>query len=448
MSRSHKVVWSEGIFLTPHLFQQADRYYESLVQFKLKPLSPFYWGLSELEIDKEGLPNGFFTVYRCSGVMPDGLAIQIADGDEAPESRSVKDYFPPSAAKVDVYLAVPISRPNSINFKLSDGNPSGYSTRYQMQLLRVPDETTEGNECEIPLARKNYKTLFSGELLDDTTWIKIAELTRTASGTIVLQDSYVPPSITLSASETLMAVLHRLLEMLSAKSSALSQQRRHIAEFGVSDVANFWLLHTVNSYVPILSHFYNVPDRHPEQLYMVLSQLAGELTTFALQVDPRELPRYDHTNLGKTFSELEEKIRFLLETVIPTRYVIIPLEKTPELLYIGRIHDDRLLKAAQFYLGANSELAGNRLIEEIPAKSKISSPDEINGIIGRAVPGVELSYEPVPPTAIPVKPGFKYFHLLTRGRWWEAICKSKSLALYLPDEFPELRLELIAVKEQ
>jgi type VI secretion system protein ImpJ len=182
-------------------------------------------------------------------------------------------------------------------------------------------------------------------------------------------------------------------------------------------------------------------------LYRVLVTLAGELSTFALQVDPRSLPPYDHANLGGTFDELEKRIAMLLETVIPTRYVLIPLEKTPELLYIGRIHDDRLIKSARFYLGANAQVPAGRLIEEILAKAKISSPDQINNLIGRAVRGVELVHEPVPPSAIPVKTGFKYFQLSTQGRSWEAISTAKALALYLPDEFPDLRLELVAQKE-
>jgi type VI secretion system protein ImpJ len=159
------------------------------------------------------------------------------------------------------------------------------------------------------------------------------------------------------------------------------------------------------------------------------------------------VPRYDHENLFETFNELEEKVRFLLETIIPAKYVIIPLEKTPELWYVGQIHDDRLLKSAQFYLAVNAQVAPARLIEGVPSQSKISSPDELGALIGRAVPGVVLAHEPVPPNAIPVKPGFKYFHLHTQGRWWDTISKARRLALYLPDEFPELKVELIAVKE-
>jgi type VI secretion system protein ImpJ len=446
MTRARNVVWTEGLFLTPHLFQQADRYHENLLHFRLKPLTPFYWGVSELEIDREGLPNGLFTLRRCSGVMADGLPVQIPEQDNAPETRSVKSLFAPSAESLDVYLAIPVNRTDSLNFHVGNGATS-HATRYRMEMAHVNDETTEGNEVEIPLANKNFQIIFGGESLEGKIWIKIAELGRTATGDITLKDVYVPPAISLTGSATLMAILHRILEMLSAKSSALSQQRRHIAEFGASDIANFWLLHTVNSYVPVLSHYYLVSKHHPEQLYLILAQLAGELSTFALGADPRELPRYDHENLARTFSEIEARIRFLLETVIPTKYVIIPLEKTPQLWHLGHIHDDRLLKTAQFYLAANAQVAANRLISDVPAKAKLSSPDEINAIIGRAVPGVELTYEAVPPTTIPVKPGFKYYHLHTSGRWWDTICKAKSIALYLPDEFPDLKVELVAVRE-
>jgi type VI secretion system protein ImpJ len=446
MSRARNVVWSEGLFLTPHLFQQADRYREDTLRFRLNALTPFFWGLSELEIDRESLATGSFGVFRCRGVMPDGLPVQIPGEDNAPEVRTIKPFFPPSADSLDVFLVIPAEHSDDVNVRLENG-AAGRATRYRMEVMQVNDDTVEGNEVEIPVACKNFQILFGGESLDGKSWIKIAELGRSATGEVSLKDSYIPPAVSLPASATLVSILHRILEMLSAKSTALSQQRRHIAEFGASDIANFWLLHTVNSYVPLLAHYYLAPSRHPELLYMTLAQLVGELSTFSLQADARDVPRYDHENLFKTFDELEQKIRFLLETIIPSKYVIIPLVKTPQLWYVGQINDDRLLANAQFYLAANAQVAANRLIDELPAKSKISSPDEVGTLIGRAVPGVVLSHEPIPPSAIPVKPGYKYFHLHTQGRWWETIGKARSLALYLPDEFPELKVELVAVRE-
>jgi type VI secretion system protein ImpJ len=446
MSRMDKVAWNEGMFLTPQLFQQADRYHESLLHFALAVTAPFPWGLAALQIDAERLVNGDFGLGRASGLMPDGLPIRIPDHDPVPESRSVKPHFSPSVDVIDAYLTIPTVRPQAMNVQLDRNGAPPRAVRYRAELVRASDETTEGNESEIPVARKNFKVLFSDESLDDTVRIKIAEVRRTRTATFELDDSYIPPALTIASSGTLVSALRRLLEVVSAKSHALSQQRRHLADFGASDLANFWLLHAVNSSIPILSHCFDVPGRHPEQLYLALVRLAGELSTFALDADARQLPRYDHLDLRATFGDLERRIRLLLETILPTRYVLIPLERTPQAFYVGAIADERLLKG-RFYLGVNAQVPVGRLTEEIPAKTKIGSREQIGSLIGRAVPGVELTHEPVPPSAIPVRPGFKYFQLGTQGRWWEAVATTKGIALYIPEEFPELKLELVAVKE-
>src|SRR5262245_43513107 len=67
MSRSRRILWSEGMFLTPHHFQQWDNYQEQDLDFRQKALISFPWGLTELEIRREGIANGQITLARCSG---------------------------------------------------------------------------------------------------------------------------------------------------------------------------------------------------------------------------------------------------------------------------------------------------------------------------------------------------------------------------------------------
>jgi type VI secretion system protein ImpJ len=444
MTRPSKVVWGEGMFLTPHLFQQSDRYHEHVLDFRLRSLTPFGWGITELSLDDEAVANGQINVVRCAGVLPDGLVFQIPGVDRAPGSRSVKEHFLPSTDSVSVYLALPVTR-DGTNVHL-DVDKSGPPARYRTEMARVQDETADDNEGEIPLAQKNFRLLFSGEALDDTVWIKLAEVTRTEAAAFRRSEAYVPPLLTVAASPRLVAVLREVLELLTAKSVTLGSQRRHLADFAQSDMATFWLLHTVNSSIPMLGHLAAAPEHHPELVYLAFTRLIGELSTFALGGDPRDVPAYDHEKLGETFTELARRIRLLLDTVIPTRYVIIPLVQTRDLLRVGNVEDERLLQTAQFYLGADAKMPASQLVDELPAKAKISSPDHVGSLIGRAVPGVELLHEPVPPSAIPVRTGFKYFQLSRHGRSWEAIGRAKALALYLPDEFPELRLELVAIK--
>jgi type VI secretion system protein ImpJ len=441
-----KVVWSEGMFLTPQLFQQSDLHHEAQLHFRLSRLHAYPWGMAELAIDQDAVTNGMFTVTRCACVLLDGLVLNAPADDPAPASRAFRDAFPATADRLAVYLAVPEQRAGAVNVA-AIGASTGRPMRYAMGLVKAVDDTTEGSEREIPVARKNVRLLVSGESLEGHVTIKIAEVVRTPSGTFALDEGYVAPALTLASSPRLLLILRRIVELVAAKGASLAQQRRHVADFGASDLATFWLLHTLNVALPALQHLVTAPERHPELAYLELARLIGMLTTFSLETEVREIPRYDHEALGPLFAELERKIVFLLETVIPTRYVMIPLEKTADHMHVGRVVDERLVKSARFYLGASAQLPVARIVSDIPTKAKIGSPDQIGDLIARALLGVELTHEPVPPTAVPAKPGFKYFQLGRQGRWWEAVARTRGVAIYLPDEFPDLRLELIAVKE-
>ena len=65
---------------------------------------------------------------------------------------------------------------------------------------------------------------------------------------------------------------------------------------------------------------------------------------------PKTLPTYEHTNLSRSFRELDIKIRNVVEHISPTRYVTIPLEKRGETLFVGQISDATLLEKGQFFL--------------------------------------------------------------------------------------------------
>jgi type VI secretion system protein ImpJ len=450
MTRPQKVIWSEGLFLTPQHFQQWDRYYEDLVNSRVRVFSAFMWGAEELRFNEEALANGVFEVLRCRAILPDGLPVDIPDVDSPPPSRTFTPHFPPDSERMDVFLAIPTVRPNSASVASGNG-PSAFLARYLATEVKVADENTGGDTRPVAIGAKNVRLLFGEESLDNHTVLKVAEVRRTLEGRMILDESYIPPALTLSAARPLTEMVRRLYEILSAKSSTLAEKRRQkglgAADFTTSDVANFWLLHTVNAYVPIMMHYHHVQRIHPENLYLDMARLAGELTTFVTDGHPSELPKYIHTDLTRTFTELDRKLRLLLETVIPTRCVPIPLERTRESLYLGRILDERLPASAEFFLAVYAKLPETQIIERVPRKSKIASLDTINFLLGQALPGVVLRPVPVPPGPIPARVGFKYFRLEKLGTYWDTIASSRNICIHLPPEFPDLRLELYAVKD-
>ncbi len=456
MAGIRKILWTEGMFLSPHHFQQWDRYQEQVIDARLESLAAFGWGLTQLEINEEGLANGHFSVVKCSGVFPDGTVFDVPYADEPVPARVFKGVLDPAVQTVDVFLALPSKYTASPNLSV-DGGGDSQPTRYREGTMNIADENTGANEREVAIARRNLKLLLGEEPLEIYDHIQVARLKQDNSGSVTLDDTYVPPCLHISSSELLTSMIRRLLEMLHAKSSSLSETRSQrttgLVEYSSSDLGNFWLLHTVNSFIPILDHYYRVPQTHPEMLFTSLAQLAGALTTFSPSAQPKDLPNYNHNNLSSTFRGLEKAIHELLRAVVPTGAVEIPLTKESDSKFTAQIESDQVLVGSQIFLAAKADLPEHQLIRELTKQAKISSIDQISSLLGLALPGVSLSHSPTPPAPLRVKLGHQYFRLESRSdsesrKHWEEICKSRTLAIRVPGQrFPNLTLELWSIKE-
>ena len=449
MSKYRKIVWNEGMLLTPHHFQQWDNYHEELLTSRIQSIMQFEYGVLDLRVNNEAIANGNFQITNCRAVMPDGLMINVPDAEAVPDLRPVGNHFPVEAEKLGVHLAIPAKKAGEANFQ-ANGSTANGNIRFLQEGAMVKDETTGSNEQPLAYAKSNLRIIFDDELRDGYTSIKIAELERTPTGQLKLSDNYIPPVLKTSASEWLVNMLRQIVEILITKSGSLGEQRRQsnasLADFTTSEVAVFWLLNTINASIPTMAHYFRSSMLHPEKLYLEMGELIGKLMTFSLEYHPKDIVKYDHDDLYFTFSSLSAQLRELLETVIPSRCVPIPLEKTRDTLYVGRIEDERLLKEAGFYLAVRAQMPEAKLIEGVPRVVKIASRDVIDSVIGSALPGVVLTHSNPPPAPIPSRVGFKYFQLDSIGPYWNGITGSKVISVYVPSEIPDEKIVLYAVK--
>ena len=128
MARYHKVLWSEGLFLTQHHFQQFDAFHEQDRSFLIRALLPFAWGASHLAIDSEAVTNRMFNLTEFEGVMPDGTTVRAPAVDDAPPPRSFDELFAPTEKVLSVYLALPRIRPGVHGVKLDGSDDHGVPT--------------------------------------------------------------------------------------------------------------------------------------------------------------------------------------------------------------------------------------------------------------------------------------------------------------------------------
>lgn len=437
------------MLLTPHHFQQSDNYHEEMLNSRVRSIMQHEYGVLEIRVSGESIANGNFQIATCRAVMPDGLFVNVPDAEAVPEARPIAGHFPVEADRLGVHLAIPAKKKGEANFQGSGASASG-NIRFLQEGAQVKDETTGSNEQPLAYAKSNLRIIFDDELRDGFVSLKVAELQRTTTGQMMISEEFIPPILKITANDWLASMVRSVVEILITKGASLAEQRRQsnasLADFTTSEVAVFWLLHTINSSIPIMSHFFRSPVLHPERLYEEMVRLIGQLMTFSLEIHPKDIVKYDHDDLYFTFNSLSAYLKQLLETVIPSRCVAIPLEKTRDTLYVGRIDDERLLKEAGFFLAVRAQMPEAKLIEGVPRVVKIASRDVIDSVIGSALPGVVLTLASPPPAPIPTRVGFKYFQLDNIGPYWNGIAGSKVISVYVPDDIPDGKLELYAVK--
>jgi type VI secretion system protein ImpJ len=352
--------------------------------------------------------------------------------------------------EIPVFLGLRVHRPGQAEVAtIPEGGLS--DARYGAASAKFLDETTGENDREVRLARANLRVLFADENPGDYEALPLARIARKPEGGYAYRAEFIPPCLSIAASEHTQRLLRRLLEILIAKSNELSDRRRFsgkgVAEFGRDDTAGFWLLGTINGFIPVLGHALRASATHPEAVYLELARLAGMLTTLS-DMQVREIPPYDHDNAAAAFNDLAQRIPRLLETVLPRHYTRIPLTRRDELVHVGRILDDRLLEPAMaFYLGVYANIGASELQVTFPEVAKIASPDKVEFLVQHALKGMVLRLAQTLPPAVPVQSGYVYFQLEKIGDAWEGIAGSRNLAIYAPPEFPGLQLELVAVRE-
>jgi type VI secretion system protein ImpJ len=443
------------MLVSPQHFQQQDLYHERLLEARIAALTPHPWGVVAVEIDPGALGKDELRLTRFVGTLPDGQLVEVEQGDpECPPSRPIGAHFGPTQASCDIYLALPKEREGVPSVADEADGDAATSTkaaraRYRAVSRAVPDLTGAAADLSMAFAHRNAVVLYGDESREDFDALKVAEIVRDGRGAIILNEAYIPPALRIDASPFLMAGVRRLLAQMTAKGRQLSGDRSQrdgaSIEFNAGDVTRFLQLSAINQAIPLLTHAAANGEIAPLQLYLLLVQVAGQLATFSSDVNPAELPIFTHTDLRKTFEELFARVVYLLRAVRET-YLSVPLE-VAQGVHVGKLEDERLLRASQFVLAVRSEMPEEQLAQRLPGLCKIASREQLPQILRAASPGVPVQVSRRPPAEIPVRAGVTYFALGVQSEYWRPVLEQRVVAIYLPPPLDpdRVKIELLAV---
>ena len=443
MSWDSKVLWTEGLFLQPHHFQQADRYTEALVGGLARRLVSHGWGVDALTIDDEALKIGQFAVKSCSGLTQDGTVFRVPQADDHPPALEV----PTTIKDCVVLLTVPQRREGASEVDLTGAEQSMSRLRPAEQDV-VDVMSQQKKPARLGVGKLRLQFALAVDDLSDKLAIPIARIIEVRPDKeIVLDRAFIASSLDVRAAPPLASFVEELEGLLSHRMTALAGRLSQGGAQGGGEVQDVMLLQCINRAIPLFRHFGNLAVLHPERVYATCAALAGELATF-MAADKRapELTAYAHDDLTATFAPVIRKLREFLSAVLEQTATSITLEERKYGVSVGVIADRKLLSTAGFVLAVAADIPAEDVRRHFAGQAKVGPVEEIRQLVNSALPGIALRPLPVAPRQIPYHAGVVYFELDQNNPAWKRMTTSGGIAVHVSGQYPGLKMELWAIR--
>jgi type VI secretion system protein ImpJ len=465
MESLRPLFWGQGMLLQPQHFQQQDSYHDGRLRHLFRLFSPFAWGVHSLHLNETGLHNFVFEIEQCELVTFDGTLLRF--GAELHPStarvapRSFEHDLDPAGAPVAIYLGVRRVQPGESNLRNANGastlvaDANGHR-RFVLEEAEVGD-LFAGNEqiCQLQYLVHDAQILFdvSAERSQDYELVKIAEVLRSPDGKGgMLSKQYVPPCVTIKSSPTLEVMLKETRDLLTAKGREIGQYtRREGTELGTRGLGQALILQTLNRYIPPFHHHLETGVTHPEDLYILLRQLVGELASFSSTTsvlgtrgNEEGLLPYQHHNLWPCFSLATRRVRDLLNELTSTPVGDVLLSHDGE-SFSAELDQQFLTGDNRYYLAIRSDLSPQQLYKLLQETGKITSREDMPQVQRSALFGLKIEVLETPPEELVMRAHYRYFLVDQRSDHWLKIRQKKNIAVHSTKLPPESEMRLLAI---
>jgi type VI secretion system protein ImpJ len=437
MAEDGLVHWHEGLFLEPHHMQMMQRRTTEQFRFERRLQRSHPYGLLQCEVSQDELENTRVRLQRLQAVMPSGVVVDVPGNADIP-SLDISEAFKAGGAAIDVYLGVPLwfpTRANSADPSIPD--PWTLKCIYRVQGTESADENTGDNVKPVLVRRINARLLLEGDDRSELEVLPLLRITRAAeaeAGRPEADKSFIPPCFSLSGSKVLSDMVQDLANQIEANRRELVAQLSRDS-FSVDTVRGVQIeqllrLKTLNRSCARLSGVLKVPGISPFDVYLELAGLLGELAALQPDLDPFDVPAYEHDRPGDTFPQLCDNIRALLRGAVAARYLREAFALDADIrAFVASITDEALSLANEYYLAVKTRDDPRALaaLVEDPDRFKLLPKSRA----AKRVRGVRLAEERHPPLEFPAEVGLHYFRVMRdeKPKVWEQIVREKAMAV-------------------
>ncbi|GLO63066.1 type VI secretion protein [Vibrio sp. MACH09] len=434
-----KVVWSEGMFLSPQHFQQQERYLENYVREFSEQSGTMAFGFSLLDIDTALLKIGKFGIKHARGRFPDGTPFEL-------QQALVID-IPQGFINQRVYLALPVYRSGAVDVGDDD------RLRNKPSETSVFDTSRDRSEpVQLDVANLNVTLKLEGEELEDYTLIPVAQVSEHKSeGTVLLNKAFVPNCLHFGASSYLVESLSDIHAQMQyrANTIAVRLNAESQSKSYQSLIRDYLWMQALGGWLPKLKLWVDGELIATRDLYFECISMVGQMAGLEGKM-PKEVLAWNPNELYKIFSHVFSEMMLQLREVQLDN--VTNLKWDTNLFATRRllrtlIKERSLFNNGRFVLVVTSSLGSAKLGEQFPFAAKLAGNSAIAELVRNALSGVPLLPLPYAPSELKSRHDAAYFELDTQSELWKALVKKdEPIALHIDDRIGDVQVEFYVIR--
>ncbi len=438
--RNPAVHWTEGMFLRPHHFQAADRYWSELAAGQIACDQPASWGLLRISLSEAALANGVLEFSGLTARWKDGaLVVQDENQVVRTELKGRVDMAALGNQSLGVFLAIPALQEGQTNVAV--GVPPRLH-RYIELRRESDDESAGGNRQEVALRKLNFQVRFQTEELNGYDLIPLCRLKKSESdeSQLVVDPGFFPPVLAVQSWPELAGVVRTIHDIIGGRIRSLGEviQQKNISLSSTSqgDLEKLLLLHALNESYGELSCLATAGGVHPFVVYTALCRIVGRVSLFGPDLVIENVPRYNHDDLATIYRWALDVIRKLIYAVredeYEQRYFIGAgrgMSVSLETEWFGMEWD--------WYFGVDPVSIGRDECIQLLKDTidwKLGSTDMVESYLAKRMPGVKLRMVAEVPRALPSRGNWVYFQIKREEEAWKHVQVTQTMAMRVRSE--------------
>ncbi len=394
-------------------------------------------------------------------MFPDGTFVSVP-GNAVVSPRSFEDEWVDPEKPFTIYLAIhKLSQFDDNATVLANlDEHAETTTRYITTAASedVKDVYVEGNDAQVKFLRHALKIVFDNEKdeLNDYEFIAIAQVIREGDA-IIYNRQYLPPCLTIASVPELTRIVKEVRDEITGRAMQLSAYKSPAhakKDFDANMLRYKMALQSLSRFVPRLFHITESGNVHPWEVYGVMRELVGEISTFTDRISvlgetadgERLVPAYEHNNLGNCFHQVSAMISQLLNEITIGPQFLVEM-KFDEVAFSADVPAEFFTEHVDFFLIVNTVEDFEESQKSLLTAAKLSSRDMVETLVERSLPGVGMIYLSTAPPGLPRRPNSYYMRLDIHDDQWSSVVRQENVALLWAEAPEDTSIELVVVRK-